>query len=253
MTKLLILGGTSEASGLAAVLAGDCRFDTLMSFAGITRAPRVPPVPFRIGGFGGVEGLAAFLRDGSFDLMVDATHPFAAQMKRHAIAAAAAAGVSLLGIARPAWVARPGDCWREIASMNDAALALGGPPRRVLLTIGQKDLAAFRTVPQHHYVIRSVDPPAPEALPADCALISARGPFRLEDELDLFRRIAVGVVVTKNSGGPATEPKLVAARQLGLEVLMIARPPTPIYPQTVASVAQALDWLASHVSTVRGV
>jgi len=253
MTKLLILGGTSEASGLAAALAHDARFDTLMSFAGITRTPRIPPVPYRIGGFGGAAGLAAFLRDGGYDLMIDATHPFAAQIKRNAIGAAADAGVRLLGIARPAWVPGPGDRWRQCASMAEAALALGRTPRRVLLTIGQKDLSAFRNTPQHHYIIRSVDPPEPEALPPSCELIPARGPFRLADELGLLRRIAVSVIVTKNSGGVATEPKLEAARLLGIEVLMVARPPAPVYPETVATAAEALGWLDAHARTERGV
>jgi precorrin-6A/cobalt-precorrin-6A reductase len=253
MTKLLILGGTSEASRLAAALAGNGRFDTLMSFAGITRAPRVPPVPYRIGGFGGAEGLAAFLRDGGFELVIDATHPFAAQMKRNAIQASVIAGVRLLGIARPAWTPGPGDRWREMGAIADAARALGEVPRRVLLTIGQKDLSAFRDTPQHHYVIRSVDPPEPEALPPDCELIAARGPFRLADELALLRRIDVSVMVTKNSGGLATEPKLEAARLLGIDVLMIARPVQPAYPEAVASAEEALAWLDAHAGTARGV
>ncbi len=253
MTKLLILGGTSEASALAAGLVPDGRFDVLMSFAGITRAPRIPPVPYRVGGFGGAAGLAAFLRDGGFELMIDATHPFATQMKCNAIQAAGIARVRLLGIARRAWCAGPGDRWRICVSMTDAAQALGRAPRRVLLTIGQKDLSAFRNAPEHHYVIRSVDPPEAHALPPDCELLPARGPFRLEDELDLLRRIDVSVIVTKNSGGIATEPKLEAARQLGIEVLMIARPAAPDYPQTVSTAAEALDWLDAHAGTERGV
>ncbi len=253
MKKLLILGGTSEASSLALVLAPDTRFDTLLSFAGITRSPRIPPVAYRIGGFGGAEGLAAFLREGAFDLLIDATHPFAARMKWHAIEAATIAGICLLGIARPAWIPRPGDNWREMATMDNAAQALGDTPRRVLLTIGQKDLTAFRNTPQHHYIIRSVNLPELANLPPDCELIPARGPFCLEDELDLLRRIDVGVIITKNSGGPATEPKLEAARRLGIEVLMIARRPLPVYPETVATAAEALDWLDTHAGTERGV
>jgi precorrin-6A/cobalt-precorrin-6A reductase len=253
MTKLLILGGTSEASALAAALARDARFDVLMSFAGITRAPRIPPVPYRIGGFGGAPGLASFLRDGGFDLLIDATHPFAAQMKRNAIEAAGIARAKLLGIARPAWVPGPGDHWRACVSMTEAASALGPQPRRVLLTIGQKDLSAFRNTPEHHYIIRSVDPPEAHALPPECELIPARGPFRLEDELALLRRINVSAIVTKNSGGIATEPKLEAARLLGIEVLMIARPAAPDYRETVSTAAEALSWLDAHTGTERGV
>lgn len=253
MRKLLILGGTTEASFLAAALSGDARFDTLLSFAGTTRAPRPPPVPWRVGGFGGAEGLAGFLRANAIDLMIDATHPFAARMKRNAVAAAEITGIPLLGVLRPEWRSQPGDRWTGVADMAAAVRALGTEARRVLLTIGQKDLAVFQTAPQHHYVVRSVDPPAPETLPPDAAVISARGPFRLEDERDLLRHHDIEVLVTKNAGGSATEAKLAAARACGVSVVMVARPAPPSGVETVGDAASALRWLDHHCATERGV
>ena len=251
MPRLLILGGTIEASSLAAALAGDARFETLLSFAGATRAPRPPPVAWRVGGFGGVAGLADFLRD--VDLMVDATHPFAATIKRNAVEAARRAGVPLLAVQRPAWRAADGDQWTEAASMDDAAQALGDRPRRVWLTIGQKELAAFRTAPWHQYIVRSVDPPDAASLPPNATVISARGPFDIEAERGLMRHHRIELLVTKNSGGSATRPKLDAARSLGVEVVMVRRPPPQDGVQTVPDAASALRWLDRHASTVRGV
>lgn len=251
MQRLLILGGTTEASALAAALAGDPRFDPLLSFAGATRAPRPPPIRFRVGGFGGIDGLASFLRAEKIELLVDATHPFAERMKRNAATASSQAGVPHLAILRPAWRAQPGDRWREVASMDEAARALDREPRRVLLTIGQKDLPAFQAAPWHDYVVRSVDPPEDSALPPRATVISARGPFREADELALLTGQRIEILVTKNSGGFATGPKLAAARSLGLEVVMIARPSPPA-AETVEDVAAALRWLSDHAAR-RGV
>jgi precorrin-6A/cobalt-precorrin-6A reductase len=248
MRKLLILGGTTEASALATALAGDSRFETLLSFAGSTRAPRPPPVPFRVGGFGGSAGLARFLRDHDFDLLIDATHPFAARMKLNARDAAASVGVAMLGVIRPAW---PEDGCTVVADMASAVAALGDAPVRVLLTIGQKDLAAFLVAPWHHYVVRSVDPPAVESLPPDAVVISARGPFLEENERALLRELGVSVLVTKNSGGSATQAKLAVARDLGVAVVMVARPSPPEGVQTVADVQSALLWLDRHAGTDR--
>ncbi len=253
MRKVLILGGTTEATAIATALVGDVRFDALMSFAGTTRTPRPPPIAYRVGGFGGVEGLAAFLRKNAIDLMIDATHPFAARMKPNAVGAARLAGVPLLGIHRPAWVAGEGDNWIHVADMAAAARALGSETRRVLLTIGQKDLAAFQAAPWHHYIVRSVDPPELASMPPDAETIAARGPFRLEDELDLLGRIDVSVLVTKNSGGSATEAKLAAARALGVAVVMVDRPKPAEGVEQVADAAGALRWLARHAGTERGV
>lgn len=253
MRNLLILGGTTEASALAAGLAADPRFDTVLSFAGATRSPRVPSVAHRVGGFGGATGLASFLQRHRTDLLVDATHPFAAQMKRHAVSAAAMAGVPMLAIRRPPWTPLQGDRWHEVADMQAAALAIGAEPQRVLLTIGQKDLAAFCVAPAHHYVVRSVDPPDRSSLPPDNEIISARGPFHQADEENLLRDRRISLLITKNSGGAATEAKLVAARVCAIPVIMVARPALPEAPAIAVDVEAAWRWLDRHGNAERRV
>jgi precorrin-6A/cobalt-precorrin-6A reductase len=248
LLRVLILGGTTEATALARLLEGDARFDATVSLAGVTRAPVLPRLPVRIGGFGGVAGLVAYLREQAVAALVDATHPFAAQMTRHAVAAAAEAGVALLRIDRPAWTAGPGDRWTEVEDMAAAAHALGAAPRRVLLTIGQKDLAPFVAAGWHDYVIRSVDPP--RDLPARATLITARGPFALADELALLRAHRIEVMVTKNSGGAATAAKLEAARSLAIPVIVTQRPPVPEMAR-VAEAGAALAWLAHQAASCR--
>ncbi|HEY2133253.1 MAG TPA: cobalt-precorrin-6A reductase [Acetobacteraceae bacterium] len=248
MLKLLILGGTTEASALARALAGDSRLDAILSFAGVTNAPRQPPIPWRKGGFGGVEGLVSYLQNAKIELLIDATHPFATQMKRHAAAASQIAKIPLLAILRPPWQPESGDRWTIVADMPEAARALGAAPRRVLLTIGQKDLAAFHA-PQHRYIIRSVDPPVMP--PPNAMLITARGPFDEAEEMALMTRHGIDILVTKNSGGTATAPKLAAARKLGVAVIMVARPPPPEM-ETVPDAEVALRWL-NHAAARRGV
>lgn len=242
--NLLILGGTTEASALARALADDPRFRATLSLAGRTRHPLPQPLPSRVGGFGGIEGLAAYLAEHRIEALVDATHPFAAQMTRHAAEAARRTGTPLLVVSRPAWEPSPGDRWIDAPDMTAAAAALGPHPRRVLLTIGQKDLAPFAAAPWHRYVIRSVEPPPPECLPPRAEVIAARGPFAEADERRLLATRRIEVLVTKNSGGEATHPKLAAARALGLPVVVVARPAQPPGIETVATVAEALAWLA---------
>ena len=248
--KFLVLGGTSEASTLAGVLAVDPRFDATLSLAGRTKAPVLPAIPSRIGGFGGAAGLTHYLQDNDIQALVVATHPFAAQIRHNAVAAARETKTPLLLIERPAWDQKPGDRWTEVADMIQAAAALGAAPRRVLLTIGRKDLAPFAAAPWHDYVIRSVDAPPPELLPPAAKVITARGPFTLEDDRRLLHEERIEVIVTKNSGGTATESKLVAARELGLPVIMIARPPWPdvtgLEAARVSDAAGARHWLAAR-------
>ncbi len=240
--RVLILGGSSEASALARALAGDGRFAPTLSLAGRTRAPVLPPVPARIGGFGGVAGLVAWLRAQGAGAVVNATHPFAARMSANASAACAATGTPLLRVLRPEWCPQPGDDWRVVPDMAAAARRLGDAPRRVLLTVGRQDLAPFAAAPQHDYVIRSVDAPPKDALPPRAVVISARGPFAEAGERALLRAHAIDILVTKNAGGDATEAKLAAARALGLPVVMVARPPA-VPGGTVPDVAAALAWL----------
>ncbi len=164
-------------------------------------------------------------------------------MSANAVAAAATTGVRLLRVLRPAWLPGPGDRWTEVPAMPAAARALGEVPKRVFLTIGQRDLAAFAEAPHHWYLVRSVDPPAPESLPPQATVIAARGPFGAAEEQALLAARGIQVIVTKNAGGAATEGKLAAARALGIPVVMAARPAEPP-AETVRDVAAALAWLA---------
>ncbi len=240
--NLLILGGTTEASAIARALAHDTRFVATISLAGRTRHPAPQPIPCRIGGFGGAEGLARYLTEHQIGALIDATHPFAEHMTRNAEDAARLSGTRLLAVQRPPWRRQPSDVWIDVPDMAAAATALGPLPRRVFLTIGQKDLAPFAAAPWHHYVLRSIDPPAPDAVPPGAEVIAARGPFAEAVERDLLAERRIEILVTKNSGGGATEAKLAAARALGLPVVMVARPPQP-QAETVATAAEALAWI----------
>ncbi|GJD35999.1 cobalt-precorrin-6A reductase [Methylobacterium aerolatum] len=240
--RLLVLGGTTEATALASLLAREERFAVILSLAGRTRAPVAPPVPVRVGGFGGVDGLARFLTEERIDRLIDATHPFAARISANAAEAARRVGVSLLAIRRPAWVAEPGDRWTEVADMAAAAEALGERPRRVFLTIGRQEVAAFAAAPQHAYVVRSIEPIG-DTLPVPrLRTIEARGPFDAEAEAALMREAGIETVVSKNAGGAATFGKILAARHLGLPVVMVRRPAKPEVP-SVPDAAGALAWL----------
>jgi precorrin-6A/cobalt-precorrin-6A reductase len=255
--KVLILGGSSEASALAAALAGDARFDARLSLAGRTQTPAASPLPRRSGGFGGPQGLAEYLKAERVDALVVAVHPFAAQMRRNAVAAVRLRPTPLLIVDRPPWTPLPGDRWTYAPDMAAAARALGETPRRVLLTVGRQDLAPFAANAQHSYLVRSIDPPADA--PAGAELILDRGPFTEPNERQLMAEWSVEVVVTKNAGGGATEAKLAAARALGLEVVMVDRPPLPdlngLDARVAADADQALDWLShqGRSATERGV
>jgi precorrin-6A/cobalt-precorrin-6A reductase len=237
--RVLILGGTTEASAIARGLVGDKRFEPVMSFAGRTRAPVAPPIAWRVGGFGGAAGLAGYVRLEGIQAVVDATHPFAARIKANA----ATLAVPRVVVLRPAWQAVAGDCWTEVPTMDAAFQALGPAPQRVFLTVGQQELAPFG--PPHHYLIRSVD--APSDPPPDATVITARGPFNEADERALLLEHGIDVVVTKNSGGAATAGKLAAARALGLPVVLVARPPRPA-GLIVPDAAGALAWLAHQAA-----
>ena len=217
--RVLVLGGTAEARELASRLSvrGD---DVTTSLAGRTRHPRLPAGEVRSGGFGGVDGLAEAL--GEVDVLVDATHPFAATMTEHAAAAAAWTGTRLVVLRRPGWTAGPGDRWTRVGSLADAAAAIT-PGSRVLLATGRQGVEAFVDV-DAWFLVRAIE--APDVLPARAELVLARGPFALDDERALLDRHGITVVVAKDSGG-ATEAKLVAARERGLPVVLVDRPPPP--------------------------
>ncbi len=206
--RLLILGGTSEASALARRLADEPGVAPLLSLAGATANPAPAPIPQRVGGFGGAEGLASYLEAERIDAVIDATHPFAQRMSANALAAADATGTPLVVFTRPPWTRQASDRWIEVATMDDAAQALGTERKTVFLTQGRLQLAAFARAPQHRYILRAIDRPAGiEALP-ECNLILARGPFALDGELKLMRDERVEALVTKNSGGRATYAKI---------------------------------------------
>ncbi|MCJ2036840.1 cobalt-precorrin-6A reductase [Methylobacterium sp. J-068] len=247
--RILILGGTGEASALArGLLAGPEPVSVTLSLAGRTSQPKAEAVPTRIGGFGGAEGLAAWLVRERTDLVIDATHPFAAHIGANAALACARTETRLLAIRRPAWTALAGDRWTNVPDMAAAARALGEDPARVFLTIGRQEVAAFAVAPQHDYVVRAIE--AVELAVPRLTVIRARGPFDAAAEAAFLAERGIAVLVSKNSGGSATYGKIAAARTLGLPVIMVARPAKPDVP-SVPDVAAALDWVTRHQTTGR--
>lgn len=239
--RILVLGGTVEAGALVRRLAAlPDRFDVTLSLAGRTAAPRPEPVRTRIGGFGGAAGLAAFVAERGIARVVDATHPFAARISANAARACAEAGVPLLAIRRPPWTRQAGDRWVEVDDMAAAAAAIGETPRRVFLTIGRQELAAFAAAPQHAYLARMIE--RPEATLLRLTVITARGPFSRDAETAFLSEARIEVVVTKNSGGAATYAKIEAARDLGLPVVVVRRPAMPDVP-SVPNAEGAFDQL----------
>ncbi|CUH98012.1 cobalt-precorrin-6A reductase [Leisingera aquaemixtae] len=242
MTRILLLGGTTEASALAKTLAG-AGMDAVFSYAGRTAHPVSQPLPTRVGGFGGIEGFAAYLEAENITHVVDATHPFAAQMSSNAVHACEAAGVPLCAFERPAWQAGEGDQWLHTDSIEEAVNALPDTPARVFLAIGKQNLAAFAAKPQHHYLLRLVDAPeTPLPLPHTTVEI-ARGPFDAAGDTALMQRHATTHLVAKNAGGAGAAAKLTAARNLALPVIMIGRPEVPQRP-VMGSVAEVMAWLS---------
>jgi precorrin-6A/cobalt-precorrin-6A reductase len=213
------------------------------SYAGRTEAPMGQPIHMRVGGFGGVEGLRAYLQAEGITQVIDATHPFAAQMSTNAVAACEAEGVPLIALERAPWVAGEGDRWQRVANMAAAVEALAGPPRRVFLAIGRQHLEPFSAQPQHHYLLRLVDAPTgPLHLP-QATVVVARGPFDVAGDTALLRAHGTEMVVAKNAGGKGAVAKIAAARALGLTVVMIDRPVIP--PRRIAqSVAEVMAWLS---------
>jgi precorrin-6A/cobalt-precorrin-6A reductase len=242
MTRVLLLGGTTEASDLAKAMA-DQGVDAVFSYAGRTEAPLRQPLPQRIGGFGGVAGLARYLRDKAITHLIDATHPFAAQMSRHAVEAAAITQTPLVAFERAPWQPAEGDNWQRVPDMAGAVAALPYDPARVFLAIGRQYLEDFAVKPQHHYLLRLVDQPASLPLPQATALI-ARGPFTLQGDLALLQTHRITHIVAKNAGGTGARAKLDAARHLHLPVILIDRPYVPDRPK-VDSLAKVLAWLHS--------
>jgi precorrin-6A/cobalt-precorrin-6A reductase len=241
--RVLILGGTSEAFDLADRLADDPNVVAISSLAGRVRAPRLPRGSVRIGGFGGVEGLVAYLRDTGIDLVVDATHPYATTISEHSALACQQCARPLIALVRPPWAPAGGDTWHHVADVSAAAhLAptLGG---RIFLAIGRSAIAPFVAIADRWFLVRAIDTP-PNELPAHHTVILDRGPFVVEAEYALLRTYRIDVVVAKNSGGSGAYAKIEAARQLGLPVVMIARPPQPPV-RSVATVEDTIAYIAT--------
>jgi precorrin-6A/cobalt-precorrin-6A reductase len=252
--RILILGGTAEARALAQALAGRSEFEAIVSLAGRTAEPLPQAAPVISGGFGGAEGLARYLRNENIDVLIDATHPFAAAISANALKAAGSTNVKLLALRRPPWEKVACDNWIEVESVAQAVQALGETPKRVFVALGRNELQPFAGAPQHFYLVRSVDPVDPPLAVPDAVYIAARGPFGEAEDRDLLARHNIEMIVAKNSGGQATYSKIAAARALGLPVVMLKRPALPDVT-SVATVEEVVDFLdhALTLSTARGV
>jgi precorrin-6A/cobalt-precorrin-6A reductase len=253
MPRVLILGGTTEARLLGERLARRGGLDVTLSLAGRTASPVPHAVPIRIGGFGGAEGLAAHLTAERVDALIDATHPYASMISTNAAEAARSAGVSFLVLHRSPWNAVVGDRWTEVDDTGAAVRAIGQMSRNVFVALGRNELAPFVGAPQHNYLIRSVDPIDPPLPLPHVTYVTARGPFREADDRALMTAHHIGVVISKNSGGSAAYGKIAAARALGVEVIMVRRPPPPA--ASVRTIEDAIAWLdhALTSTAARGV
>ena len=239
--RALILGGTGDANQLADACAR-AGIDAIYSYAGRTKIPLPHQLPTRIGGFGGADGLADFLKAERITHVIDATHPFAAEMSRHAVTACAAANIPLIALERAPWNRASGDNWIEVADIDAAVAALPDQPARVFLAIGRQHIAPFRAKPQHAYLLRFVGAPDGTLPLQQAEVIVSRGPFTLDGELDLMRSHGIEWIVARNSGGTGARAKIDAARELRLPVIMIARPELPERPRA-DSVDEVMAWL----------
>ncbi|MET8795884.1 cobalt-precorrin-6A reductase [Nocardia sp. NPDC004568] len=243
--RILLLGGTGEARELARLLTGEREHEIVSSLAGRVSEPIRPEGEVRIGGFGGVDGLREWLADHRIQLVVDATHPFAASITANAALATARLGLPMIRLSRPGWTAGPGDRWYRVPDLATAADTAAGAGDRILLTIGRQGVAAFAGHTRPWYLIRAIDPPT-GALPPRHEILLARGPFTVAEESDLLARHRIEVVVTKDSGGAATAAKLTAARTAGLPVVVVDRPPVPLGIRVVTSVEEARGVLSAR-------
>ncbi len=243
--KVLILGGTREARELAGLATGEPGFEVVSSLAGRVREPVLPVGEVRIGGFGGTDGLRNWLAGNDIDLVVDATHPFAAIISEHAADAVRSARLPLLQLRRPGWPQQPDDRWLRVPDLP-AAARIAGDYDRVFLTIGRQGAACFAGLTRPWFLIRAIDPPA-GPVPPQHLLLLARGPFTVTTELELLREHRIEVLVTKDSGGELTEAKMIAARRCGIPVIVIDRPPVPDGADRAETVAAAWKWLRDRL------
>jgi precorrin-6A/cobalt-precorrin-6A reductase len=224
--RILILAGTTEASALAQLVARDPRFQATLSLAGRTTSPVPQPLPVRVGGFGGADGLADWLGRQRIDAVVDATHPYAVQISAGAVEACGRLGLPLATVIRPAWTRQAGDLWTEVDSAGEAAglLATETQPCRVFLSLGRQDLGHFARAPQHDYLARLIEPAGCSVLPPHIRFVFERGPFDKAAEARLLDASRIEQIVSKNSGGAATYAKIEAAREAGVRVILVKRP-----------------------------
>ncbi len=221
--RVLLLGGTTEAVELARMLSKRVDVAVVSSLAGRVSHPRLPEGIVRVGGFGGDAGLAAYLRDEAIDVVVDATHPYAARISQNAALACGSSAVPLIAFERQRWEMQAADRWHLVPDMRAAASMVDREGSRVFLTIGRQELGAFCGCEKAWFLVRAIDAPT-SCMPPRMSLILNRGPYALEDELRLLRDFSINLVVTKNSGGAATRAKIEAARILRIPVVMIACP-----------------------------
>jgi precorrin-6A/cobalt-precorrin-6A reductase len=243
--RVLILGGTSEASELATKLAARADLTVISSFAGRVSQPTLPAGLVRVGGFGGVTGLISYLVDENIEVVVDATHPFAAKISGNAELACETVSVPLIALERPPWQPKEHDCWRAVPDVQAAASMVNHKCNRVFLSIGRQELGAFSNCDDAWFLVRAIDEPNAK-LPANSKLILQRGPFYLNDELQMLRSESISLIVSKNSGGTATYSKIQAARELQIPVVMIDRPKKHNIP-TVARPDDVLRKLAEFL------
>lgn len=239
--RVLILGGTGEAAELAARVATIPGVEAITSLAGRTREPSIPSGDYRIGGFGGVAGLAGYLCQMKIDLLIDATHPFATQISENAAEAATEVGVPRLMLIRKSWEQVSGDRWIEV-DCTPAAAALPNLGKRVFLTVGRQELCHFAHLKDIWFLMRIIDPPTLDALMPPGLILCDRGPFSLHNEREILMHHQIDTIVSKNSGGVATYAKIIAARELGVQVVMVNRPSKPLGEQ-VTDVEGAIAWL----------
>jgi precorrin-6A/cobalt-precorrin-6A reductase len=246
MKRLLILGGTGDALELASQAIDLPELAVITTLAGRTQAPKAVAGNLRIGGFGGEAGLVEYLRTEQIDLLIDATHPFAANISGNAAGAAQQVGIPWLMFIRPAWERSSLDNWIEVDSIATAVTAIPATAKRIFLTIGRQQLAPFATLTDRWCLIRSIDPPDPTMQLPPGELLLDRGPFSLEQELKLLQDYRIEAIVSKNSGGDATYAKVIAARELGLPIVMVQRPIVPD-GEAVPDVAGAIEWLIDQM------
>ncbi|MBH8567204.1 cobalt-precorrin-6A reductase [Nostoc sp. CENA67] len=246
MRRVLILGGTGDAAELVARVATIPGIEAIASLAGRTREPSTLVGSVRIGGFGGALGLAGYLREMHIDLLIDATHPFAAQISWNAATAATEVGIPRLMLIRFPWEKLSGDRWLEVENTEAAAAALNNQAQRVFLTVGRQELAAFAHLQDIWFLMRMIDPPTADAVVPPGMILCDRGPFALDNEREILIHHNIDTIVSKNSGGDATYAKIIAARELGLKVVMVNRPAIPPGEQ-VADVDGAIAWLSQRL------